>query len=83
MVVRVRKVLAWCVVGAVGVAPGQINLPQLHSHTGGVLHGGVSELVALCASRSFRSVALGVMDGAGKAAVLTPSDGYFLLLCSR
>ena len=83
MVIRVRKFLAWCVVGVVGAAPGQINLPQLYSHTGGVLHGGVSELVAQCACRSFRSVAVGFMDGVGEAAAATPSDGFFLLLCPR
>jgi hypothetical protein len=33
----------------------QINLSQLHSYIGGDLHGGVSELVATCACRSFRS----------------------------
>lgn len=51
----VRAWLLWCIVGVVGAAPGQINLPQLHSHTGGDLHGGVSELLATCACRSFRS----------------------------
>ena len=83
MVIRVRKLLAWCVVGVVGAAPGQINLPQLYSHTGGVLHDGVSELVAQCACRSFRSVSVGFMDGVGEAAAMTPSDGFFLLLCPR
>jgi hypothetical protein len=36
---------------------GQINLPQLYSHTSGVLHGVVSELMASCACQSFRSAA--------------------------
>ena len=36
--------------------PGQINLP-LHSHTGGDLHGGVSELMATYVVRSCRSAA--------------------------
>ena len=83
MEIRVRIVLAWCVVGVVGAALGQINLPQLHSHTGVVLHGGVSELVALCVCRSFRLVAVGFMDGVGEAATATTSDGVFLLLCPR
>ena len=67
----------------VGATPGQINLPQLFSHTGVVLHGSVSELVALCACRSFRSVAVGFMDGVGEAAAATPSDVFFLLFCPR
>ena len=83
MVTRVRKVLERCVVGVVGAAPGQINLPQLYSHTGVVLNGSVSELVALCVYRSFRSVVLGFMDGVGEAAAATPSDGFSLLLCPR
>ena len=83
MVLRARSFLAWRVVGVVGAAPGQINLPQLFSHTGVVLNGGVSELVALCACRSFRLVALEFMDGVGEAAATTPSDGFFLLLCPR
>ena len=83
MVIRVRSFLAWCAVGVVGAAPGQINLPQLYSHTDVVLHGGVSELVALCACRSFRSVALGFMDGVGEAAATIPSDESFLRLCPR
>jgi hypothetical protein len=33
------------------------NLPQLYFHTGGDLHDGVSELMASCACRSFRSAA--------------------------
>ena len=83
MVLRARSFLAWRVVGVVGAAPGQINLPQPFSHTGVVLHGGVLELVALCACRSFRSVAVGFMDGVGDAAAATPSDGFFLLFCPR
>ena len=75
--------LAWHVVVVVGAAPGQINLPQLFSHTGVVLHGGASELVVLCVCRSFRSVAVGFMDGVGEAAAATPSDGFFLLFCPR
>jgi hypothetical protein len=41
----------------VGAAPRRINLPQLYSHTGVDLHGGVSELMATFACRSFRSAA--------------------------
>ena len=65
------------------MAPGRINLPQLHSHTGGVLHGGVSELSASCVCRSFRSAKLGFMDGVGEAAAATPSGVSLLLLCPR
>jgi hypothetical protein len=54
---RTRVYLLWCVVGVVGAAAGQINLPQLYSHIGGDLHDGVSELMASYACRSFRSVA--------------------------
>jgi len=67
----------------VGAAPGRINLPQLHSHTGGVLHGGVSELMGSCVCRSFRSAVLGFMDGVGEAAAATPSGVSLLLLCPR
>jgi hypothetical protein len=49
---RVRACLLCCVVGMMGVVPGQINLPQLHSHTGGDLHGSISELMEMCACRS-------------------------------
>jgi hypothetical protein len=44
------------VVVVVGATAGRINLSQLYSHTGGILHGGVSELMVSCACRSFRSV---------------------------
>ena len=67
----------------VGAAPGRINLLQLHSHTGGVLHGSVSELMVSCVYRSFRSTALGFMDGVGEAAAVTPSGVSLLLLCPR
>jgi hypothetical protein len=43
--------------GTVGAASEQINLSQLHSHTGGDLHGGVSEFMATCACRSLRLTA--------------------------
>jgi hypothetical protein len=56
-VVRVGVSLLWCVVGVVGSALGRINLPQHYSHTGGDFHS-VSELMATCACRSFRSAAL-------------------------
>jgi hypothetical protein len=39
----------------VGASSWQIILPQLHSHTSGDLHGGISELMAMCACRSLRS----------------------------
>ena len=57
LVGRVWVFLLWCVVGVVGAASGQINMPQLYSHTGGDLHGGVSELMAMFACWSFRSTA--------------------------
>ena len=66
-----------------GAAPGRINLPQPHSHTDGVLHGGVSELMASCLCRSLRSTALGFMDGVDEAAAATPSGVSLLLLCPR
>ena len=61
----------------VGEASGRINLFQLHSHIGGVLHGSVSELMASCVCRS---AVLGFMDGVGEATAATPSYVYFLLL---
>ena len=54
-VVRVCLVPPLDAVGVVGATHGQINLPQLHSHTGGDLHGGVSELMATCVVWSCRS----------------------------
>jgi hypothetical protein len=54
---RVRACLLWCVIGMVGAASGQINLSQLHSHTGGDLHGGISKLMATGACRYLRSIA--------------------------
>jgi hypothetical protein len=39
----------------VGAASGLINLHQLYSHTGDDLLGDVSELMATCDDRSFRS----------------------------
>ena len=67
----------------VGAAPGRINLVQLHSHIGSVLHGGISELTSSCVCRSFRSAALKFMDGVGEAATATPSGVSLLLLCPR
>ena len=66
-----------------GAVSGRINLPQLHSHTGGALHGGVSELMASCVCRSFRSAVLGFMDDVGEAAATTPSGVSLLLLRPR
>jgi hypothetical protein len=43
---KVRACLSWCIVGMVGAVPGQINLHQRPSHTGGGLHRGVSEFMA-------------------------------------
>jgi hypothetical protein len=54
----------------------QINLLQILSHTGGVLHDGVSELMALFACRSFILTTLGFMEGGRQA---TPSDLSVLL----
>jgi hypothetical protein len=48
---RVRVCLTWFVVGVVGAATGQIILPKLYSHINVILHGGVSELMSLCACR--------------------------------
>jgi hypothetical protein len=47
----------------VGAASRRINLPQLHSHTGGVFHGGVSELMASCIYQFLRLAALNFLDG--------------------
>ena len=75
-------VRCWCVVGVVGATTRRINLPQLHSHTSGVLHGGVSEVMTSCVCRSLRLANLGFMDGVGEAAA-TPSVVSLLLLCPR
>jgi hypothetical protein len=61
----------------------RINLPHLHSHTGSVLHGGVSEVMASCSCRSFRSTVFSYIDSVGKAAAATPLDVSVLLLCPR
>ena len=73
--------MSWYAVGVVGAAPRRINLPQHHSHSYGVLNGGVSELLASCVSRSFRSAASGFMDGIGEAVAVTPSGVSLLLHC--
>ena len=44
-----------------GAAFGRINLPKLYSHTGGDLHGGSSELMAICACRPSIVVVLMIM----------------------
>jgi hypothetical protein len=67
----------------VGAAPGQINLSQLHSHTGGVLHSGVSELMASCVCRFLRSAAFSFLDGVVEAEAAIPSCVSNLLLCPR
>jgi hypothetical protein len=51
----------------VGAAPGRINLPQLHSHTSGVLHGVVLELMASCVCRFLGLAALSFLDGVVEA----------------
>jgi hypothetical protein len=51
-VVRVRVCLLWYVDEVVEAMSGQIKLSQLHCHTGGALHGGASELMAMCVRRS-------------------------------
>jgi hypothetical protein len=56
-VVRVRACLLWWVVGVLGAMSGKIKLSQLHSHTGGDLCGGVSELMTTCTGWSFRLAA--------------------------
>jgi hypothetical protein len=55
LVVRVRVCLLWCNVGVAGAVARRINLPHLHSHTGDDLHGGVSQVMATCADRFFKS----------------------------
>jgi hypothetical protein len=65
----------------VGVAPGRINLSQLHSHTGGILHSGVSELMASCVCRFLGSAAFSFLDGVVEAEVAIPSGVSILLLC--
>jgi hypothetical protein len=57
-VVRIRACHRWCIVRVMGAAPRQINLSQLHSHTGSDLRGGVSELIVTCSCRFFRSTVL-------------------------
>jgi hypothetical protein len=67
----------------VGAAPGRINLPKLHSHTGGVLHGGVSELMTSYVCRFLRLAALSFLDGVVEAEAAIPSGVSILLLCPR
>jgi hypothetical protein len=55
LVVRVRFWFLWCVVGVVRAVFGLINLHQLYSYTSDDLLGDVSELMATCDDRSFRS----------------------------
>jgi hypothetical protein len=52
-VVRVMVYLLWFIVGVVGVSSGRISMPQLHSHTSGDLHGGISEFMPPFACRFF------------------------------
>ena len=67
----------------VGAASGRINLPQLHSHIGGVLHDGVSELMASCTCRFLGLTALGFLDGVVEGEAAIPSGVSLLLLCPR
>jgi hypothetical protein len=67
----------------VGAASRRINLPQLHSHTGGVLHDAVSELMASCVCQFLRLAALSFLDGVVEAEVAIPSGVSILLLCPR
>jgi hypothetical protein len=82
-VVRFWFCRSWSAVGVVGAASGRINLPQLHSHTGGVLHGGVSELMASCDCRFLGSAAFSFLDGVVEAEAAIPSGVSILLLCPR
>jgi hypothetical protein len=61
----------------------RINQPQLHSHTGGVLHCGVSELMASCVCRFLGLAALNFLDGVVEAEAVVPSGVSILLLCPR
>jgi hypothetical protein len=54
VIVRVSFFLLWRVDGMVGVSSRLINLPQLYSHIGINLQGGISKLMATCSNRSFR-----------------------------
>jgi hypothetical protein len=63
----------------VGAAPGRINLPQLHSHTGSVLHDGVSKLMASCVCRFLGLSALSFLDGVVETEAAIPSGVSFLL----
>jgi hypothetical protein len=65
----------------VGTASGRINLPQLHSHTDGILYGGVSELMASCVCRSLELAALSFLDGVVEVEATIPLDVSILLLC--
>jgi hypothetical protein len=73
----------WSVAGGGRSGVQTNNLPQLHSHTSGVLHGGVSELMASCVCRFLRLVALSFLDGIVEAEEAIPSSVSILLLCSR
>jgi hypothetical protein len=51
---RVKICLLWCIVGVVGAAAGQINMPQLYYCTSGDLHDDSSDFMAMCDGQSFR-----------------------------
>jgi hypothetical protein len=80
-VVRVWFCRSWSTVEVVGAAPERINLPQLHFHIGGVLHGGVSELMASCVCRFLELAALSFLDSVVEAEAAIPSGVFFLLFC--
>jgi hypothetical protein len=80
-IVRVLFCRSWSAVVVVGATPRQINLPQLHSHTSGVLHGAVSELMISCVCRFLGLAALSFLDGVMEAEAMIPSGVSILLLC--
>jgi hypothetical protein len=64
--------LPWCAIGVVGVAPGRINLPQFHCHTGSILHGSILKLMETRACWSFGLTSSRFVGGIGEAATTTP-----------
>jgi hypothetical protein len=62
-VVRVRACILWCIFGLMGVAPVQINLPQLHNS--------ISKLIATCAYQSFNSLVFSLFFRSGEFYVST------------
>jgi hypothetical protein len=60
---------------------GQINLPQLRSHTGDIFYGSVSELMTSCVCQFIGFAALSFLDGVVEAEATIPSGVSILLLC--